>query len=260
MLRLLKLLLACAALAGCATPAIERSVTASGHSNRVRHMVLHYTALDDATSLKTLSRDEVSAHYLIAEKPAGRTYQLVDENRAAWHAGASRWFEQTAINLTSIGIELVNAGGQTQADGSLRYTPYSPAQMTALTRLLRELIQRHGIRPENIVGHSDIAPQRKLDPGPLFPWRELAQAGIGRWYDEAGAAAHLTRLQSQALPGVSWFQEQLSRLGYDSPRHGQLDRATRNVLAAFQMHYRPTRHDGQPDAETAAIMLAMRAQ
>ncbi|AKQ56609.1 N-acetylmuramoyl-L-alanine amidase [Bordetella hinzii] len=253
------LLLACAALAGCAA-GVDRSITAASQGSRVRYIVVHYTSADDAESLRLLSRGEVSAHYLISARADTRVYQLVDENRAAWHAGTSWWFGQSSLNFTAIGIEIVNAGWQDQPDGSKRYAPYAPAQITALTHLLRDIAERHGIRPENIVGHSDIAPQRKLDPGPEFPWRTLAQAGIGRWYDETAAAGRMLRLQTEGLPDVAWFQAELARLGYETPRHGQLDRATRNVLAAFQMHYRPARHDGEPDAETAAIMQSMQAR
>ncbi|AHV94106.1 N-acetylmuramoyl-L-alanine amidase [Bordetella holmesii] len=257
--RLAAALVTCLMLAACAST-VDRSVTATGQSSRVRYIVLHYTTADDAESLRLLSQTQVSAHYLVSARPDARVYQLVDENRSAWHAGASRWFEQNSLNFTSIGIEIVNAGWQKQADGTLLYAPYLPAQITALSHLLREIAGRHGIRPENIVGHSDIAPQRKLDPGPAFPWRALAQEGIGRWYNEDEAATQLLRLQSASLPDVAWFQTELARLGYDTPRHGKLDRATRNVLTAFQMHYRPTHYDGQPDAETAAIMKAMKAQ
>jgi len=250
-----------AVLGGCATgPAglrIDDSIQAVSQSSRVRYVVLHYTSTPAARSLQLLSRGGVSAHYLISDDARPHVYRLVPETRSAWHAGPSAWHGQISLNATSIGVEIVNAGWTAGPDGTRQWQPYSPAQVRALTLLLRDVIQRHGIEPQNVVGHSDIAPQRKLDPGPLFPWRELAQAGIGRWYDEAGAAAHLARLQNEPLPDVGWFQQQLQRLGYDCPQHGQLDRATRNVLAAFQMHYRPDRHDGEPDAQTAAIMLAI---
>jgi len=252
--------LAAALLAGCAhrgTPGldVDTSVTAVSQGSRVRSIVLHYTTLDDVHSLEELSRGKVSAHYLIQEN--GKTWQLVDENRAAWHAGASAWQGITAMNSTSIGIELVNPGWTPGPDGVAVWRPYDPRQLRSLVLLARDIAQRHGIAPENIVGHSDIAPQRKVDPGPLFPWKWLASQGIGRWYDEAAAAAHLARLQQEPLPGIAWFQAQLQRLGYAAPQTGQADRETSNVLAAFQMHYRPSRHDGQPDAETAAIMLAL---
>jgi len=254
-------LLAAAALAGCATgPAglhIDDSIQAVSQSSRVRYVVLHYTSTPADRSLQLLSRGAVSAHYLISDDPGAHVYRLVPETRSAWHAGASAWYGQISLNATSIGVEIVNAGASPGPDGTRLWQAYTPAQLHALTLLLRDIIRRHGIEPQNVVGHSDVAPQRKVDPGPLFPWRALAQAGIGRWYDEAAAAAHLGRLQGQPLPDMLWFQQQLQRLGYDTPQHGQLDRATRNVLAAFQMHYRPDRYDGEPDAQTAAIMLAM---
>lgn len=261
------------ALAGCAArgPAgldLDTSITAVSQSSRVRAVVLHYTSTGNENSLKILSERKVSAHYLITDTPRPRVYRLVDETRAAWHASISAWYDQSTMNSTSIGIELVNPGW-TNGEGnwtrgghgdtdSRHWAPYSDAQIETLIVLLRDIVARHGIAPENIVGHSDIAPQRKVDPGPLFPWQRLAQAGLGRWYDEAGAAAHLARLQTEGVPDIAWFQGQLARLGYATPQSGVLDTATRNVLAAFQMHYRPARHDGQPDAETATIMLALR--
>ncbi|CAB3689225.1 N-acetylmuramoyl-L-alanine amidase AmiD [Achromobacter animicus] len=260
MIRLFSTLLAAAVLAGCAArgPAgldLDTSITAVSQSSRVRSVVVHYTTVNDAESLRLLSKGKVSAHYLLDLD--GRAHRLVDENRAAWHAGASSWYGNIATNSTSIGIEIVNPGWTEGSDGERVWHPYDDRQVRALTILLRDIIRRHNIVPENVVGHSDIAPQRKVDPGPLFPWKTLADAGIGRWYNEAGAAQHLARLQIEGVPDVAWFQKQLQRLGYASPQDGTLDRATINTLAAFQMHYRPALHDGQPDAETAAIMLAM---
>ncbi len=260
MRRLLLAPLAAAALAGCAArgPAgldLDTSITAVSQASRVRSVVLHYTSVDDAHSMELLSKGKVSAHYLVND--SGRVYRLVDENRAAWHAGISSWYGNIAMNSTSIGIEIVNPGWTEGADGKPVWHPYNTRQLRALTILLRDIIQRHGIAPENVVGHSDIAPLRKVDPGPLFPWKTLAEAGIGRWYDETGAAAHLARLQAQGIPDVAWFQQQLARLGYAVPLDGALNQATISALAAFQMHYRPALYDGKPDAETAAIMLAM---
>jgi N-acetylmuramoyl-L-alanine amidase len=260
MIRLSCTLLAAALLAGCAArgPAgldLDTSITAASQSSRVRSVVVHYTTVDDAESLRLLSKGKVSAHYLIDLE--GRAYRLVDENRAAWHAGASSWYGNIAMNSTSIGIEIVNPGWTEGSNGERVWHPYDSRQVRALTILLRDIVQRHNIAPENVVGHSDIAPQRKVDPGPLIPWKSLADAGIGRWYNEAGAAEHLARLRTQGVPDIAWFQKQLQRLGYACPQDGVLDRATINTLAAFQMHYRPALHDGQPDAETAAIMLAI---
>ena len=221
-------------------------------------VVIHFTGMADYSSARARLCDpaaEVSAHWIIDAD--GTTEALVPEDRRAWHAGESEWNGRTWLNATSIGIELVNQGYEQSADGRRLWYPYSQAQIDALVVLLKDIMARHGLKPGAIIGHSDIAPQRKVDPGPLFPWKALAGAGIGRWYDEAGAAAHLARLQAQGVPDVAWFQQQLQRLGYACPQDGVLDKATINTLAAFQMHYRPALYDGQPDAETAAIMLAM---
>ncbi|WP_255592345.1 N-acetylmuramoyl-L-alanine amidase [Bordetella sp. BOR01] len=250
-------------LGGCAshrappTLDIDDSISAVSQDSRVRYIVLHYTSTNGPHSLELLSQGGVSAHYLITDEARPHVYRLVDETRSAWHAGASSWYEQVSLNPVSIGIELVNAGRRDAAGDATRWQPYPDAQVQVLILLLRDLIARHGVHPENIVAHSDIAPQRKTDPGPLFPWKRLADAGLGRWYDEAQAAAHWVTLQRQGVPEVAWFQQQLARLGYACPQHGRLDRATRNVLAAFQMHYRPADYDGKPDAETAAIMMAL---
>ena len=258
------LLAAVLVLGGCASRQapprlhIDDSVTAVSQDSRVRYIVLHYTSAASPRSLDLLSRGRVSAHYLITDDSRPHVHRLVDETRNAWHAGDSSWYEQVSLNPVSIGIELVNAGRQDPAGGgSPTWQPYATTQIQTLILLLQELIARHGVHPENIVAHSDIAPQRKTDPGPLFPWQQLADAGIGRWYDEAQAATHWVTLQRQGVPGVAWFQQRLARLGYACPQHGKLDRATRNVIAAFQMHYRPANYDGRPDAETAAIMMAL---
>src|SRR5690606_24806636 len=102
-----------------------------------------------------------------------------------------------------------------------------------------------------------IAPQRKIDPGPEFPWKTLADAGIGRWYEPGRACANEQRFLRQGLPDIAWVQEELARVGYDVPSSGMLDEATRNVIAAFQMHYRPARYDGVPDAQTLGILQAL---
>ena len=133
------------------------------------------------------------------------------------------------------------------------------AQIDALVVLLKDIMARHGLKPGAIIGHSDIAPQRKVDPGPLFPWKRLADEGLVPWPNE-DAVARQQALFSTSLPSVQWFQEQLAQQGYTVPQHGELDEATRNVIAAFQMKYRPANHDGQPDAETAARLLVLNLQ
>lgn len=250
-------LLSVALLAACAGPGprgidLDRSVQARGQDSRAEFLVIHYTSADDAASLKILSQQKVSSHYLITQNNPGRVYQLVDENRRAWHAGLSEWYGRTYLNNASIGVEIVNQGNE-----SGQWEPYSREQIRTLTILLKDIIARHDIKPRDIVGHSDIAPQRKLDPGPLFPWKELAQAGIGRWYDETLARTYTLEFQRTGLPGAGWIQNELRRVGYATPDTGELDKATRNVIAAFQMRYRPQRYDGYPDAETLGILRAL---
>lgn len=242
-------------LAGCASgPRIDTSHTASGQSSRVQYIILHYTSSDLPRSLRMLTEQEVSSHYLIGDAPA-TIYRLVDENRRAWHAGDSQWQGRTWLNGTSIGIELVNRGYRDSPAGRV-WQPYSQAQIEALIVLLKDIMQRHQLAPGSIIGHSDVAPQRKVDPGPLFPWRRLADAGLMVWPD-AQAVARQQALFDRSLPTVAWFQAQLARQGYEVPSDGELTEATRKVLAAFQMKYRPARYDGEPDAETAALLQVL---
>ncbi|HZX19232.1 MAG TPA: N-acetylmuramoyl-L-alanine amidase [Pseudomonas sp.] len=242
-------------LAGCSSGLrIDDSHTATGQNSRVQYIVLHYTSADMARSLQLLTETEVSSHYLIGEAPA-TIYRLVDENRRAWHAGDSQWQGRTWLNGTSIGIELVNQGFYDTPNGRY-WQPFAPEQIDALILLLKDIMQRHQLAPGSILAHSDVAPQRKVDPGPLFPWKRLAEAGLMPWPD-AAAVAREQALFSASLPSVQWFQEQLARQGYVVPNHGELDQATRNVIAALQMKYRPARYDGEPDAETAALLMVL---
>lgn len=242
-------------LAGCASgPRIDTSHHSRGHDSRAQFIVLHYTSSDLQRSLEILKGDGVSSHYLIGESPA-TIYRLVDEDRRAWHAGESQWNGRTWLNSSSIGIELVNRGYIEDERGRLWYR-YSEQQIDALIVLLKDIMQRHGLKPGAIIGHSDIAPQRKVDPGPLFPWKRLADAGLVPWPD-AAVVERQRHLFAEQLPDVAWFQAQLVSQGYKVPEHGHLDLETRNVIAAFQMKYRPTRFDGEPDAETAAILAAL---
>ncbi|MCC2595141.1 N-acetylmuramoyl-L-alanine amidase [Pusillimonas sp. MFBS29] len=232
---------------------IDRSIQATSQNSRVEFIVLHYTSTGNEASLNILSRRNVSSHYLITREERPHVYQLVDESRRAWHAGVSAWFGRSDMNSGSIGIEIVNQGLEGE-----QWDTYDPVQMQVLASLLHEIIKRHQIKPHNIVGHSDIAPQRKIDPGPRFPWKQLADQGIGRWYDEDLARQYEQEFLAQGLPDAAWTQAALQRLGYTVPDTGQLDSKTRNVIAAFQMHYRPDRYDGVPDAQTLAIMKALR--
>ncbi len=245
------------AVSGCATSggpqrvgryAISEQYAAQSQDSRVQYIVLHYTETDFAKSLNILTRGPVSSHYLVDANPP-RIYRLVPEDRRAWHAGKSYWQGQRGLNAASIGIEIVNDGNRGHLEGP--FAPWDPAQIDAVVALVKDLAARHGVQPHHIVGHSDIAPQRKQDPGATFPWQQLVAAGLVPWPDAAQVAAAQTRF-SGALPSVAWFQERLAAHGFEVPRSGELDDATRRVIISFQMKYRPARWDGEPDAETAA--------
>jgi N-acetylmuramoyl-L-alanine amidase len=204
---------------------------------RVDMLILHYTGMPTAAAaLERLSAAEaqVSAHYLVEED--GTVWRLVEETRRAWHAGASRWGAVTDVNGASIGIELVNPGHE------WGYRAFPEAQMAALEELCRGILARHPIPARHVLGHSDVAPLRKTDPGELFDWPRLAHAGIGLWPDFAVAAT--------PPADVADLQRLLERIGYAVPTGGVLDDATRLAIAAFQRHFRPARCDGEPDDET----------
>lgn len=246
---------AAAALAGCAGgPPVDTRYRSVSQGPRVDLLVIHYTALDFETSLRVLTRQVVSSHYLVDVDPP-TIYRLVDEDQRANHAGVSAWERRHLVNTSSIGIEIVNPGYSDTPEGR-RFAPYPERQIDAVIALVRDIVQRWGIPKERVVGHSDIAPGRKQDPGPMFPWKRLADAGLALWFDEARAAALRPGFEAE-LPPVGWFQQRLAHLGYFVPLAGELDPATRDVLVSFQMRFRPARHDGEPDAETAAILAAL---
>lgn len=227
---------------------------------RIKVLVIHYTADDFDTSLATLTGKNVSSHYLIPALPPRyhgkpRIWQLVPEEELAWHAGASFWRGATRINDTSIGIELENRGWQTVA-GRKVFAPFEPAQTEALIPLAKAIIARYGITPPNVVAHADIAPQRKDDPGPLFPWRELAQQGIGAWPDAQRVDFYLAGRAPSAPVEPASVLDLLARYGYEV-RPGMSEREQRRVIMAFQMHFRPARWDGVADAQTQAIAEAL---
>jgi N-acetylmuramoyl-L-alanine amidase len=208
-------------------------------------LVIHYTGMRDAeAALKRLTDPEaqVSSHYLIDE--AGLVYRLVDEGRRAWHAGVSYWAGERDINGVSIGIELVNPGHD------FGYRHFPEAQMAALIDLGRGILSRHKIPPSRVLGHSDVAPVRKIDPGELFDWQRLAKAGIGRWPRPAKGPGDAASVRAA-----------LSKIGYEiSPEgapNGVVDKITKQSLSAFQRHYRPSKFDGIADDETCGMIYGL---
>jgi N-acetylmuramoyl-L-alanine amidase len=204
-------------------------------------LLLHYTGMPTAAgALMRLCEPEakVSAHYTIDED--GTVYRHVPEDMRAWHAGASYWAGERDINARSIGIELVNPGHE------FGYRDFPAAQIAALIALSQGILKRHPIPPQRVLGHSDVAPRRKIDPGEKFPWARLAAAGIGVW-------AELPRLDISRAVQVPEMQRDLAAIGYECPATGVLDEDTRFAVSAFQRHFRPAIVSGIPDGETLAL-------
>lgn len=208
-------------------------------AGKVDMLVLHYTGMKSATEALEHLCDpgaQVSTHYLVAED--GAVWRLVPEDRRAWHAGEALWQGTRDVNGASIGIELVNPGHE------FGYCPYPEAQMAALETLGRDILTRHSIPADRVVGHSDVAPLRKQDPGELFDWARLARAGLGLWPEDWSAAGLPCPTRAADM------QKILHAIGYRVPQTGSFDRETRTVLTAFQRHFRPADRSGELDDET----------
>lgn len=221
----------------------------SRQGTAVDMLVLHYTDMVDAQAalnILTNPAAKVSAHYLVDVD--GRVIRLVGEDRRAWHAGVAVWHGVTDINGCSIGIEIQNTGHSAARDTAP--APYPAAQIAALIHLIRDIRQRHVIPDCRVLGHSDVAPGRKQDPGAHFPWDRLAAAGIGIWASlEAPVPEPSAAL---ATVSVSQIQQSLAAIGYGITVDGLAGPATKAVVAAFQRHFRPTLVTGTTDADTAS--------
>ena len=207
-------------------------------------LVLHYTGMESSAAALARLCDpaaEVSAHYLVEED--GAVLQLVPEHRRAWHAGRSYWRGATDINSRSIGIEIVNPGHE------WGYRAFPAVQIAALIPLCRGILARHGIPARNVVGHSDIAPDRKEDPGELFPWEQLANKGIGLWPEPVSSVA--------VLPPPGAIRQALAAFGYQVDEVGAESRVTRNTIRAFQRRFRPGRLDGVFGRECCAFLAGL---
>lgn len=255
-------------------------VNSANQDTRVRIIVIHHTSEDFAGSLSILTRDSsnpVSSHYLIPEPfdPSYtdnelKLYQLVPEEARAWHAGGSYWDSKTSLNDMSVGIEIVNRTYCRNADQVVApsqneseearicfYPDFAESQIVILTDLLKGLLERHTeVTPTNIVGHSDIAPQRKIDPGPRFPWQRLFKLGYGAWFDDETVVKYWQQFRL-TMPPLPTLQTALHEYGYDIDLTGIDDEQTRNVVRAFQLHFLPYKVTRQFDAETAAILYAL---
>jgi N-acetylmuramoyl-L-alanine amidase len=268
-----------------------------GSERKPDSIILHYTGMADAASaLLWLSNplSEVSCHYFVFED--GRIWQMVPENRRAWHAGRGSWHGESDMNSASIGIEIAHPGHDLGrrfgADGKLEPLapditpnpfpppgpPYPETQIDAVIRLVADIKRRWSIPDARILAHSDIAPGRKIDPGENFPWAKLAEAGLGLWPRTAWSSPGLTRgpsLDGRVKPDhdnrehtptyrpgdegmpVAALQSMLANFGYAIEISGVYDQRTTDVVAAFQRHWRQTKADGVADRETLQRLRAL---
>lgn len=238
---------------------------AVGQNFRQKYIILHYTALDHDRSVRVLTTQSVSAHYLVNDLDNAEIYQLVDENKRAYHAGFSEWRKDVGINDTSIGIEIVN-NGFSQQNGKKVFVPFPDFQVKKVAELVKDLVTRYQIPATHVLAHSDIAPTRKQDPGPLFPWKKLYdEYGIGMWYDDVAKQTFLSQIIPEEFTAkyndaafVMKVQIELKKFGYSSLLEtGVWDRATQLTIESFQYHFRPENYDGNLDMETWAVLQAL---
>ncbi|MCZ8183006.1 MAG: N-acetylmuramoyl-L-alanine amidase [Beijerinckiaceae bacterium] len=232
-------------------------------TGRPDSIILHYTGMADAAAaLLWLANplSQVSSHYFVFED--GRIWQMVPENRRAWHAGRSSWQRENDMNSRSIGIEIANPGHDLtkMPPEPGTYPDFPPAQIEAVIRLVADIKARWGIPDSRILAHSDIAPGRKVDPGERFPWAQLAAAGLGLWVTPppAPADAPAYRAGDEGMP-VAALQAMLARFGYNLEITGVFDAYTVDVITAFQRHWRQDKVDGVADGETLATLRALAA-
>ncbi|MBL8549487.1 MAG: N-acetylmuramoyl-L-alanine amidase [Hyphomonadaceae bacterium] len=239
----------------------------------VAFVVLHYTGMQDAeTALARLCDPEpmagrypgpwqdpaldpetrlgrASSHYCVAED--GTIYRLVPEDKRAWHAGLSSWKGKVGLNDCSVGIEIVNGGHD------FGLPDFPEVQIKTVIDLVREILARHKLTASDVVGHSDIAPERKYDPGEKFPWRRLAEEGVSVWPRAASFEGLETLSPGQTGEAVAALQRDLAAFGYGLPQTGVYDPMTQTVVDSFQRRFRPERIDGIADGKTRALLHAL---
>ncbi|GLS21253.1 N-acetylmuramoyl-L-alanine amidase [Labrys miyagiensis] len=229
---------------------VRRCVASPNHGERVgtaspSMLILHYTGMPGGQGALERLADpaaQVSCHYFVGED--GEIIQMVPEARRAWHAGQSNWEGITDINSHSIGIEIVNPGHE------WGYRDFPAVQMAAVRALCSDIVSRHAILPQHVLGHSDIAPLRKTDPGERFDWASLAAEGVGLHVPSAPIRGGRFFSPGEAGQPIEALQAMFSLYGYGLPITGVYDELTEAVVSAFQRHFRPERVDGICDAST----------
>lgn len=263
-------------LGGCSSlPIVDAPST--NQDSRINFLIIHFTSEHFAESMRLLAEPverRVSVHYVVPE-PGDETYtksslmihRLVPEDRRARHAGTSYWGGRQSLNDSSIGIEIVNrtrcvnhnpeAEVPVPEDQDCNFLEFPEEQLKLVIQLSADILKRNkDIDPIDVIGHGDIAPTRRVDPGPLFPWKRLYENGVGAWYDEETVASYRRQFMTHP-PDPLLLQKALSEYGYLIEHTGEIDVQTRFVVRAFQMHFRPASYTGTPDTETSAILFSL---
>ncbi len=250
---------------------IDESIQSPNHNARIKYIVLHYTATNfkntvDIFTNNTKPPRAVSAHYVIPENLDSsyhyknlKVFRLVKNAERAWHAGVSSWKGVAGLNDQSIGIELVNQVSCQSIDerAYCSFSDFDPQQIQLLLKTLDYLMRQYPQIPAtNIIAHSDIAPSRKLDPGPRFPWELLYRHGHGAWFDYQTMIQYAEKF-TLSMPSLLTIQQALKKYGYDLEASGELDEQTNQVVSAFQRHFVQDNVTGVIDIKTAAILFAL---
>jgi len=245
------------------------TLQAIGQDGRIKSIIIHYTATDNEIGKRALAYGNVSSHYLITTDSDEPIFSLVHPDDRSWHAGVSEFAGRSNLNDSSIGIEIVSYGMITLPDSPPisvffrpydEFLPYTDDQIRKVAYLVKNLIQLYDIEPKFVLGHSDVSPNRKYDPGPKFPWEHLhKEYNIGAWYNERDKLDIMAEYEGDLFENLSVreIKNEFYQYGYRINNEDTWDDDSRYIIYAFQMHFNPTTLTGEMDLETFAILKAL---